>query len=490
MKTLAALAVVVLTSAAELANAQAPVTPSTTTPPPSPSSPTANTPAPPPPVSPPPANVTSVPNVSANSSAQDCISYKDADTELKSPKRLAGPQLLLTTYFLPAGSTVDVVLRKEFDPKKFYFGYIEATGGQKILGKQNISITQIPETNSLVLRGLASKTDSLIRLELDNLRAGFWESGTLFIYDCAGGSPHQVSQLPVRISSSASSAIAAVVATFALYLLGVLAARSADPKEQPLLRYFDPIVMTAGSDGKGSLSKLQIAYFTIIVFGLMLYIVLRTGVLSDLSQTILYLLGITGIASAAAKGTDVKLNRIAFDNWAWFVRKGWLPSKGVAEVNKARWSDIFTTDGEFDVYRYQSFLFTLIVGVALLVNGISQLASFEIPTTLLGILGLSQAVYIGGKLVTPTVVPDLNSAMEEVRQSEQTFINAASSKPEPGAAADAPITPPASLASAITRAGKGLYDDYMNKVRAARDAFCAVTGLVVSDDKLQPAVSP
>jgi len=33
--------------------------------------------------------------------------------------------------------------------------------------------------------------------------------------------------------------------------------------------------------------------------------------------------------------------------------------------------------------------------------GVSQRSTFIIPDTILGIMGLSQAVYIGGKLVTP-----------------------------------------------------------------------------------------
>jgi hypothetical protein len=47
------------------------------------------------------------------------------------------------------------------------------------------------------------------------------------------------------------------------------------------------------------------------------------------------------------------------------------------------------------------------------------LSSFEIPQALLGILGLSQVVYIGGKLVTPTTMADLNNAIGDMRNLEQ-----------------------------------------------------------------------
>jgi hypothetical protein len=39
----------------------------------------------------------------------------------------------------------------------------------------------------------------------------------------------------------------------------------------------------------------------------------------------------------------------------------------------------------------------------------------------LGILGLSQVVYIGGKLVTPTSMADLNKSIDDLRQAEKKF---------------------------------------------------------------------
>jgi hypothetical protein len=54
----------------------------------------------------------------------------------------------------------------------------------------------------------------------------------------------------------------------------------------------------------------------------------------------------------------------------WLIGKGWLPPAGWAAINKASWHDIITNDGgEFDVYRYQSCIFSLTVGGALLLAG-------------------------------------------------------------------------------------------------------------------------
>ena len=246
----------------------------------------------------------------------------------------------------------------------------------------------------------------------------------------------------------------------------------------PAARYFDPVYLTAGSDGKGSLSKLQILFFSLIVFGLLAYILARTGALSDLSSSILYLLGIAGVGSAMAKGTDEQKNRLSFENRAWMIRKGWLPSGGWAAVNTASWHDIITNDGgEFDVYRYQSCIFSLTVGGALLVNGVAELASFTIPQTLLGILGLSQAVYIGGKAVGTSAVAELDGAVTSARAAEAKLIEAAMAPPAAAAAVSVASTKEAS------------YREYMDRATDAKILFEALTERTVTAEQLKPAVT-
>jgi len=232
---------------------------------------------------------------------------------------------------------------------------------------------------------------------------------------------------------------------------------------------------------------MQILFFSVIVAGLVGYIVCRTGLLSDLSQTILILLGIAGIGSAAAKATDVNKNRLEFENWAWLIRKHWLPNGGLAEVNRARWRDIVTTDGEFDVYHFQNLIFSIVVGGGLLVVGLRDLASFSIPDTLLGVLGLSQVVYVAGKLVAPPSFAELNTAATALRALEKDFVDAAARTPDPTAAAGAPLHAPASLAEARRLAGDERYNNYMDRARNVRIMFTELTGRTVPDDAIQPA---
>ena len=210
----------------------------------------------------------------------------------------------------------------------------------------------------------------------------------------------------------------------------------------------------------------------------------RTGVLSNLSASVLLLLGIAGVGSAAAHGTEAQKDRLSFDNWAWLVRKGWLSPTGWAAMNKASWHDIISSDREFDVYRFQTCVFSLVVGLALLTAGIKELASFTIPDTVLGLLGLSQVVYIGGRLVTKTSVGELNTAVGELRDLEKKFLDAAASNPDPS-----PKTGGQPLEIAIRRAGQPAYSACVDKAQSVRLMFESVTGLQVSDPVLQRTIA-
>jgi hypothetical protein len=419
---------------------------------------------------------------------------KEVGDELRSLAHATGGNLESTSYWMPAGAPFKVAINEPYDANRRYFAYVEPTehaaGNVNMYGfmeGSDVGAVEIPANDPLVKANRVDPGATLLTLQIPDSVGGFWSPVDLYVWSCTGASVKSRSELTINATSWHASLLIAVPAVLLLYVLAALATRATDVRpDVSFFRYFDPVYMTAGSDGKGSLSKLQILFFSLIVFGLLSYILGRTGALSDLSSSILLLLGITGVGSAAAKGADEQKNSLSFDNRAWLITKKWLPDEGWAAVNKASWHDIITNaGGEFDVYRYQSCIFSLTVGGALLVNGVNQLASFTIPETLLGILGLSQVVYVGGKLVSTSSVAELNDAVDKARAAEQTFIKDAATKPDPNPAAGG--TP---LDVAIRRAGKTGYDDYMDKARYARTLFLSqITGRTVKEEQLAPAVT-
>ncbi|WP_271575149.1 hypothetical protein [Bradyrhizobium sp. CCBAU 11361] len=266
-----------------------------------------------------------------------------------------------------------------------------------------------------------------------------------------------------------------------LYFWIAFALRKQDHTFASFLAALNPAKVSAGPDGKGSLSTFQTLAFSLAVAALITLLLLQTGTLVDLSGSILTLLGISGIGATIAKGTDSQRNTLSADNRAWLLRHGWIPmAKTVVDSSNATWRDFFTTDGVFDVYRYQSFIFGLVVIGGLIAAGVNQLSTFVVPNTILGIVGLSQVVYIGGKLVTPTNISDLNAAIVGLRTEEQKLKAAAVAKKQGQVA---------SLAEAIPLVGQEAYDAYRQKARDVAAIFTDATGLAIEDASIEPIVT-
>jgi hypothetical protein len=237
----------------------------------------------------------------------------------------------------------------------------------------------------------------------------------------------------------------------------------------------DPVQLTAGALGRASLSKLQIFGFTLLVFGLLLYFLLRIGLLSGLSEDVLVLLGISAAGAAGGKLTAVMKNRLRLDNWVWLRQKRWLV--GEEDVApRARWRELVTDGRELDVYSFQMAVFSLVVAVSLVTAGATALATFDIPPELLTLLGISQVVYVGGKAINPSSRAELDEKLTEVRALEQQFkLKAAAALAGKGGSP--------TLSDAITNA-QAEYQSYRTAVEQAAEMFHAIYGRRIEDSQL------
>lgn len=415
---------------------------------------------------------------------RQCVDIREVKDELVSGIRPVGDPIVLETNFLPTGGRVDVGVRTTFVEHTRYFAFINRDDGSpRLLFRQDVSTRRAVEADPLVKKRLLDADQTIVSLNLDDANAGLWHTADLYLYTCGViGSPARVSRINVRFSPYWYSIWLCVAAIVILYCWVAYATRRQDHTFRSFVRSLDPVRLTAGPDGKGSLSKFQILSFSLVVFGLILLFMLQTGNLSDLSGTILALLGINGIGATIAKGADAQRNTLSADNRAWLLRKNWIPTaKAPADSSNASWRDFFSTDGEFDVYRFQSFIFSLVVGLALIAAGVTQLSTFAIPDTVLGIVGLSQAVYIGGKLVTPTNMSDLNTAIADLRDREKKLKDAAVTAKQGAAVAN--------LQEAIGLVGQNSYDAYLDKARDVSALFTEQTGIYVDPSRLPPSVN-
>ncbi len=226
----------------------------------------------------------------------------------------------------------------------------------------------------------------------------------------------------VWVSNGLFSLAVAAAAVMIAYLIAVLSLGKVGRSYS-----FDPVYLTSGFNDRASLSQFQIFCFTLLVFGLLIFVLMRTSVLSDISSDVLLLLGISAAGTAGSKVAGIMKKRLSFDNWSWLRNNGWLIAyeAGIGQVpdtKRAHWGDLLKTDGCFDIYSFQLATFSFLVGVALLKSDLSALATFSLPPNLLALLGLSNGVYIAGKAVSPNSVGELDEKVRALREAETAWL--------------------------------------------------------------------
>ncbi len=273
-----------------------------------------------------------------------------------------------------------------------------------------------------------------------SFRGAFWRSFTYFVMACpadgskpkfnSGGKASFVAVAEARASQGLTSFVLAIVLVGAFYLLVAYGHRASGRKFAAAMGLsssdaltLNPIKLTAGLTGRGSISNLQTFVFSLIVLFLLTYIVLRTGVLSGLSENVIWLLGIVGGGAVGARIVAGAREKLTPLNLRWALKRDWLRYQTTS-------TSLITRDRELSVSRFQSIAFTSVVAIALLINGFTDLETFTIPASLLGLLGASQAIYLGGKSVQPPVAGDeeiegLNALLKEARELEEALVKAA-----------------------------------------------------------------
>lgn len=383
-----------------------------------------------------------------------------------------GAAIIYNSNLVPAGSNVEFGLASPINPEAHYFAvFLGVNEIPQDEAGHAVRVRRAGETDDFVTKRLLKSGDTIVSIDVPNEEAGWWTRRKLFIYQCdSKRRPLYVSYLPVYLSPYHLSIWLSVAIVIAAYFLSARAFGRLSGLTLKGIQAWNPIRITAGSDNRGSLSAFQVFFFTVLVFAMLAYVMLRTGVLSDLSTTILELLGISGVGAAAAKGADSSKTALDPTNQAWLMNNGWFDQDSTRAATDPSFYDLISSDGSFDVYRFQSLIFSGAVGVALFTGGVFQLASFTVPQNILGILGLSQVVYIAGKLVTSNNATQLNAVITDLRNAESAYREAVHTSSD---------TPEAKDKAARTKAA------FLDKAGGAARLFTDVTGRPVDSTKIQ-----
>ena len=279
--------------------------------------------------------------------------------------------------------------------------------------------------------------------------------------------------------------LAATAAVAIGYIVAAWARRSAGGQWS-----WNVLAITQGVHARASLSKLQLFFFTLVVLWVVVDLFVKTGQLTGLSSDVLVLLGIGAAGTAGGKVTALAKRRLAFENWAWLIGKGWIKESIERETKtrKPEFGDLLRSGGEFDISKFQLLVFSLVVGAALIYFAASSgavaqdFSAYEIPAEYLGLIGLSQVVYIGGKAVGPNTKGDFDAKLNEVRSLETTFVQAVARMwNESGTTADRTID--GAKAAAVDE-----YNAYRLRAEEAATMVGECIGTTVNEESIEPAI--
>lgn len=164
-----------------------------------------------------------------------------------------------------------------------------------------------------------------------------------------------------------------------------------------------------GTDGDPSLSLFQIFFWTVMTVWGYFYVFIVAGTLLALSTGVMALLGIAGTGTVLAR---------------WAAVSGRSSSLGETRktTDSSFWS-MLNTNGDFDLLKLQLFVFTVVIGLYVMCR-IADAAAFpELDTNTLLLLGVSQGVYITGKLVSNSKLSTLQAIRAELDLLSEANIN-------------------------------------------------------------------
>jgi hypothetical protein len=391
------------------------------------------------------------------------------------------------TMTLPGDSSAQLYFHQAMAPDSTYRVFeVDGPLSSKSTGEERdvLSVQQAPATAPDQFKP-ANSVELQVGIPPD--RSSLWYYRYFVVLACNGPAITNWGFVAARVSDPAIARIVCALTMLTIYFVGMLAVYRSRLAPHPLaekypaifaskvLRWVDflnPIHLAANQFNQASVQKLQVLVFSFLVGGLVLYLVLTTGTLVSLSPTVVELLGISGVGAAAAQATFSQRTRLSFENWAWLQTRKVIkePAEGVGP----RWRDLVLTNREFDIYKLQTIIFSVGVAFEMALAGSTDLSTFSIPETTLGILGLSQVVYIGGILVRPPSIGDLDDALTKLRSAGETVKAAKLQGTDTDANGKLLAPPPGPVAINAQRQ----YDDLADKV-----AIMIETALEVEVDR-------
>jgi hypothetical protein len=153
----------------------------------------------------------------------------------------------------------------------------------------------------------------------------------------------------------------------------------------------DPLLrLIANKSGWASLSQFQMLLWTFVISASLIYVMSLSGVLIDVPNGMLALLGISGAAAVGTQIHDANQRRA--------LQQTFQTQNYTIAPRPPEWSDLVMGDGEVDVSRVQMLFFTLISAAYVLIRIVSSYTLPDIPDGVVILMGVSNGVYFTAKV--------------------------------------------------------------------------------------------
>lgn len=262
----------------------------------------------------------------------------------------------------------------------------------------------------------------------------------------------------------------------------------------------NPWKIIAGSNRVASLSSFQMLFFTLIVLWLSIFWLLKSGMLVKIEGDLAILLGIAGSGTVLGKAADNSRSMLRQENFSWLKKKKWIEKdliKGKYGDRRPRLYDLITSDGKWDISRFQALGFTLFIGAALLWEGIRMdipegdgTFEFSIGQTYLALIGASQGLYIGGKFSQKDSIKQLDVKLDQVREKERAFRLAVSNSKEWQKKSRSLETQPTELLNLAQACAPEAYCEFMYVAEETSNLVSGLSKKSISETAIKPSLPP